>query len=230
MKQQNYRHFTANESAVWRTLFTRQAKLRDQQIVSIFSEGIKKLGLCAEQIPDLDEVNERLYRITGFEGVPVEGLEDSDAFYPALSEGKFPIGNFIRGIQDIDYTPAPDIFHDLYGHLPFLTYPPYAAFTREFGKRATRFLGQPARLREFERLYWFGIEFSLIKTKGGRQIFGAGIASSFTECAFALSDAPEVRPFDLDDIRHREFRVDQLQSIIYLLQNENQLFDCLDKF
>lgn len=229
MKIQPFRQFTPEEHAVWKILFERQVPLRSRQMAEIFEEGIQALGLTAEKIPDLDQVNDKLSRLTGFRGIPVEGLESGDEFYPALGAGQFPIGNFIRSAKDINYTPAPDIFHDLYGHMPFLASRRYADFTREFGKRASRHLNNLAKLREFERLYWFGLEFSLIETSRGRRIYGAGIASSFGECAYALSSEPEVLPFDPEVVRRRDFRIDEFQKTIFVLKREEDLFDCLDK-
>lgn len=193
-----------------------------------FCRGVAALGLEANAIPDLDRVNERLSRLTGFEGVPVEGLESGADFFAALAAGQFPIGNFIRSSDDINYTPAPDIFHDLYGHLPFLADRRYADFSRELGRRATEVAGDAARLHEFERLYWFGVEFSLVETPQGRRIYGAGIASSFGECAYALSEAPEVLPFDTAVVRAREFRIDEFQRTIFVFKDENAFFDLLD--
>lgn len=230
MDVQTFRHFTPAENHVWRTLFERQTPLRPAQMADPFLRGIGALGLSAERIPDLDEVNRRLRQLSGFEGIPVEGLESSAAFYPALADGKFPIGNFIRSASDINYTPAPDVFHDLYGHLPFLADRRYADFTREFGRRASEHLHDPERLQEFERLYWFGVEFSLVETPQGRRIFGAGIASSFGECAYALGSEPEVLPFDPEVIRRRPFRIDEFQKTIFVLRDEAQLYGCLANY
>lgn len=224
------REFSPDEHHTWKLLFERQAKLRDRQIVNIFSEGIDKLGLTPDRIPNLEEVNRRLKVHTGFEGVAVEGFEEPHSFYELLAHRKFPIGYFIRDPKDLGYTPAPDIFHDLYGHLPFLANKRYADFSADFGRRTMKFAGNPEVLRQWERLYWFGVEFPLIETREGRRIFGAGIASSFDECAYALSHQPEVLPFDPEVIRHQEFDITRIQDKLFLLQNVEQLYDCLDSF
>jgi phenylalanine-4-hydroxylase len=225
-----YRDFSPDEHRTWQILFERQARLRDRQLVPEFSEGLRALGFTAGRIPDLREVNRRLAALTGFRGVPVEGFEEPHSFYAMLARREFPIGYFIRDPKDLGYTPAPDVFHDLYGHLPFLANPIYADFCHEFGCRTMKFVGDPERLREWERLFWFGVEFPLLETAAGRRIFGAGIASSFDECAYALGDRPETLPFDPEMIRREEFEIDRMQSRLFVLESREQLYGCLGVF
>ena len=224
------REFSPEEHHTWSLLFGRQAPLRGRQIHPLFSEGIELLGFTEQRIPDLREVNRRLKALTGFEGVPVQGFEEPHSFYEMMANGEFPVGYFIRDPKDLGYTPAPDVFHDLYGHLPFLTDRDYAAFCRELGRRSMRVKQDPARLRQWERLFWFGAEFPLVRTPEGTRIFGAGIASSFNECAYALSDEPEVLPFGVEAIRNQEFEIDRMQERIFLLERPEQLYGCLDEF
>jgi phenylalanine-4-hydroxylase len=141
-----FKNFTPAEHETWKQLFQRQVPLRSQQLVHEFEEGIEFLGLNENGIPDLDQVNQRLKQRTGFQGVPVTGHEDPRSFFPMLSERLFPIGNFIRDARDINYTPAPDVFHDLYGHLPFLADPAHADFQQEFGKRASAYIHDSHKL------------------------------------------------------------------------------------
>ena len=128
------------------------------------------------------------------------------------------------------YTPAPDVFHDLYGHLPFLVDSNYADFCEDFGKRAIKYLGAPYIVKQFETLFWFGVEFPLVKTPEGLRIFGAGIASSISECDYALSSTPELVEFDPEKIRHQEYRIDEMQKKLFVLENPQQLYGCLDSF
>jgi len=224
------RSFTALEQSTWKILFEGQEGKRSQQIVDVFSDGIRALGISSGKIPDLSSINNILEEKTGYMGVPVEGLEGPISFFSMLAERKFPIGNFIRSPEDLSYTPAPDIFHDLYGHLPFYTDLDYANFCQKMGEAAAQFFGDPKRLRQFERLFWFTFEFGLLQTSQGLRIFGAGIASSIAECRYALSNAPEIVPFDLDLIRNQEYRIDQMQPRLYLLEDVKQLYGCLDEF
>lgn len=224
------RAFTSEDHETWKEILTIHEKKRDQQICDIFLDGLKKLHLTKDRIPSLAEVNHIIRQCSGFEGVFVEGLEEGPSFYKMLSERKFPVGNFIRSREDLSYTPAPDIVHDLYGHLPFYTDKAYGDFCQRFGQAACRYADRADILHQFERLFWFTAEFGLVKTTKGIRIFGAGIASSTGECDYALSSTPEVRPFDLENIRKQEFRIDLMQKVLYCLESPEQLYNCLPQF
>jgi phenylalanine-4-hydroxylase len=219
--------FGPRDQDTWRLIISAHEKKRNAQLCDIFLNGVRILGLTADRIPDLGAVNAILRAKTGFEGVLVEGLEDGASFFRMLAEGRFPIGNFIRDQKDLSYTPAPDIVHDLYGHLPYFTDPRYAEFWRSYARAACEFAAAPALLRQFERFYWFCAEFSLLKTPQGTRILGAGIASSTGECDYALSDAPRVEPFDIDRIRHQEFRIDEMQKLLFRFESLEQLYGSL---
>ncbi len=227
LKRQVYRRYSTQEVATWRFLFTNLEENRRSMAVPLFAEGVEALGLSPGQIPDLADVNARLLKKTGWTGIPVEGLEAGDSFYPALARREYPIGNFIRDANDVNYTPAPDIFHDLYGHLPFFMNGPYADFCAEYGKMAVRHMHDPRRLERFERFFWFTIEFALTETNAGRRIFGAGILSSHAESTYSLSDQPEVLAFDVKRICDQTYKIDSFQNRIFVLQDPTQLYDSL---
>ena len=228
MKRVPFKKWNADEQNTWKELFERQAPKRREQLVSLFEKGIELLDFKASQIPNLEETNRRLKSLSGFQGGPVEGFEDPADFFEMLDRREFPIGNFIRDKRDLNYTPAPDIFHDLYGHIPFFVDKDYGDFCHEFGARAKKYSGDLKKLKMWDRLFWFTIEFALEETPQGRRIFGAGIASSFGECAYALSEKPNVVPFDLNDVIHQDFRIDIFQEKLYLLKSEGQLYGCLE--
>ena len=199
-------------------------------MVGLFSAGLETLKIGADQIPDLDQVNRLLRERTGFRGVPVEGLKEPISFFKMLSEREFPVGNFIRDSKDLNYTPAPDVFHDLYGHLPFFADEKYADFCADFGRRALRYRDRPEFILQFDRLFWFSIEFALIRTHQGLRIFGAGIASSNAECEYALGGQPELIPFDLERIRAQEFKIDEFQKRLFVLGSSSELYRCLPAY
>lgn len=211
----------------WNTILKAQLSVRDQQVYKIFGTGVDALKLNPDELPNLDEINQVLKKTTGFQGIFVDGLEDGNNFYQMLAQRYFPIGNFIRDHRDINYTPAPDIVHDLYGHIPFLMNAEYADFCQKFGEMTSEFINEPNKFRQFERFFWFTIEFGLIKTENGLRVFGAGIASSIGECLYALGGQPEVLPFDIDTIRHQEFRIDEMQKRLFVLENTEQLYNSL---
>lgn len=220
--------YTAEDRETWRAILHAHQQTRESQVCDLFLKGVKILNLSENSIPDLEQINQILRQRTGFEGVLVEGLEDGASFYRLLKNRKFPVGNFIRSSQDHGYTPAPDIVHDLYGHLPFYTDAPYADFCQAFGAAATHYADRPELLKQFERFFWFTIEFGLVETKNGLRIFGAGIASSTAECKFALSDQVEVVPFSISAVCDQDFRIDQMQKKLFVIQSPEELYSSLD--
>ena len=230
MKVEIERHFSEAEHETWAKLFSNLERSRKTQAHPIFSEGVEKLGLSSRHIPSIKDVNSRLVKLTGWRGIPVEGLEEAGSFFHALREKTFPIGNFIRDAGDMSYTPAPDIFHDLYGHLPFLANDEYADFCHRFGEMACRYIDQPILLRQFERLFWFAVEFPIIEGADGDRIFGGGILSSSSECDYALSDKPKVLPFNIEDIRARDYKIDEMQTTIFKFKTPQELYSCLESF
>jgi phenylalanine-4-hydroxylase len=222
--------FTAADDRTWSQLFAGQERARGTQVHSRFAEGLAHLEVPADRVPDLEAVNRRLRKLTGFSGVWVEGHEAADSFFPMLARREFPIGAFIRDPKDLGYTPAPDVFHDLYGHLPFLAYRPYADFCQAVGEAAAPYASKPEVIKEFETYFWFSVEFSMIETPVGIRIYGAGLASSTAECDFAMGLTevkPAVLPFDVEKIRRQPYRIDVFQEILFLLESEAQLFESL---
>jgi phenylalanine-4-hydroxylase len=227
MLEQRLREFSKEENKVWHSLYENLKENRKIQAVSEFQKGLDTLKITANSIPNLDVLNKQLKNLTGWVGVPVEGLVDGPGFFKALSDRKFPIGNFIRSPSVSSYTPAPDIFHDLYGHIPFYVDKEYADFSYRIGLAALEFADQPEKLVQFERFFWFTIEFGLIELPEGRRIFGAGILSSFSESNYALSNEPEVLPFDISTICKQDFRIDVFQNRLFLLKSREQLYSSI---
>ena len=221
------RVFSNNEIEAWNTVLATHEKTRKKQVVDIFHSGLTTLNIQAVIIPHLQEINDTLKKKSGFKGVYVKGLEDGKSFYSMLAKRLFPIGNFIRNKSDLSYTPEPDMIHDLYGHIPFLIDIEYAEFCQKFGKTACMFINDDKKFHQFERFFWFTIEFGLIKTVDGPRAFGAGIASSIGECEFSLSSKPEVIDFDIDKIINQEFRIDQMQKKLFILESKVQLYECI---
>lgn len=224
------KRFSADEEGVWTMLFARLDGCRAMQAHPLFVQGLERLEISGDHTPDLDAVNTRLMALTGWRGVPVTGLEDGRSFFQLLARREFPVGNFIRDAGDLSYTPAPDIFHDLYGHMPFLADPDYADFCWRFGVSASALADTPEKLLEYERLFWFGVEFPLVETPAGRRIFGGGILSSSGESDYALSEVPEVLPFDLEIIRNQWYRIDIMQARLFVLDRVETLYGCLPAF
>lgn len=212
---QDWRRFTAEEHGVWDTLFARQVPYLGSRIVTPFLEGILRLGLDQPGIPDLDRLNERLEPLTGWRCVSVAGLVPDDAFFAMLAERAFPIGNFIRGADSLDYLEQPDCFHDIFGHVPMLAHQPVARLMQALGRLGVEAIA--AGLGEtISRLYWHTVEFGLAREDGEVKILGAGLASSFGEAHFAIeADVPRPR-FTLREAAGTAYRSDAFQPLYFV--------------
>jgi phenylalanine-4-hydroxylase len=212
---QDWAHFTDEEHSVWDLLFARQVPYLGTRIVSPFLEGIPKLGLDRPGIPDLARLNERLEPLTGWRCVSVPGLVPDDAFFAMLAERAFPIGNFIRGADSLDYLEEPDCFHDIFGHVPLLAHEPVARLMQAMGRLGVEAVA--AGLGDIiSRLYWHTVEFGLARESGEVKILGAGLASSFGEAHFAIeADVPRPR-FTLRDAAACAYRSDAFQPLYFV--------------
>lgn len=212
---QGWAQFTVEEHGVWDTLFARQLPYLGTRIVRPFLDGIPALGLDQPGIPDLDRLNRRLEPKTGWRCVSVAGLVPDDAFFAMLAERRFPIGNFIRGADSLDYLEEPDCFHDIFGHVPLLAHTPVARLMEAMGRLGVAAVA--AGLGEaMSRLYWHTVEFGLALEDGEVKILGAGLASSFGEAHFALeAEVPRPR-FTLRDAAATGYRSDAFQPLYFV--------------
>ncbi len=213
--QQDWAHFTAEEHDVWDMLFARQVPYLGTRIVTPFLDGISRLGLDRPGIPDLDRLNGRLDPLTGWRCVSVPGLVPDAAFFGMLAEKAFPVGNFIRSADSLDYLEEPDCFHDIFGHVPMLAHKPVARMMQAMGRLGVE--GINAGLGEtISRLYWHTVEFGLAREGGEVKILGAGLASSFGEAHFALeANVPRPR-FTLRDAAATGYRSDAFQPLYFV--------------
>ncbi len=215
---QAWEHFSAGDHGVWDTLFARQVPYLGSRIVSPFLEGLPKLGLDEPGIPDLDRLNARLEPLTGWRCVSVPGLVPDEAFFAMLAERRFPIGNFIRSADTLDYLEEPDCFHDIFGHVPMLAHEPVARLMQAMGRLGVEAIA--AGLGDIiARLYWHTVEFGLAREDGEVKILGAGLASSFGEAHFAIAaDIPRPR-FTLRDAAVTAYRSDAFQPLYFVSES-----------
>lgn len=218
-----YPEYTAEDQANWRFLFERQMELLPGRAGKAFSRGVEILGMTAERIPPLRDLSARMEAATGWRIARIPGLLHEKDFFDLLANRLFPSTDYIRGTDELDYTPAPDCFHDMFGHMPMLTQPAFADFYQLFGQAALHARG-PDRTR-LETLHWFTVEFGLVREDAGTRIFGAGILSSKEEVVHALSDAVTVRPFDPEHVVEQAYDVWHLQPVLFVLDSFEQLVD-----
>lgn len=220
---QNWEAFTPDEHAMWDTLFARQCDMLPGRAADAFLRGLDVLKLSKPGIPEYRELNERLMAATGWQVIAVPGLVPDEVFFDHLANRRFPAGNFIRRPDQLDYLQEPDVFHDVFGHVPMLADPVFADYMAAYGQGGLRSRGFNA-LDHLARLYWYTVEFGLIKQADGLRIYGAGILSSYGESIFALDDdSPNRIEFDLMRVMRSPYRIDDYQQNYFVVNNLQSL-------
>ena len=217
--------YTPAEHQVWVTLYERQAALLPNRACDAFLRGLDALDLHRAGIPDFARVNEDLKALTGWTVVAVPGLVPDAVFFDHLANRRFPAGQFIRRPDQLDYLQEPDVFHDVFGHVPMLTDPTFADYMQAYGEGGLRALGL-GQLHQLARLYWYTVEFGLLQTPKGLRIYGAGIVSSHAESLFALDDpSPNRLGFDLGRVMRTPYRIDDFQQVYFVIPSLQALLD-----
>ena len=221
--------FTEIQHNTWRILFNRQVNILENRAVDEMMEGMKKLAICNSEIPRFSDLNKILEQETNFSIIPVKGFIPPDLFFRFLSKRKFPSTCFIRKANQLDYLEEPDIFHDVFGHLPLLVHPIFADFMELFGFKGLEAI-ECGMLKFAAALYWFTVEFGLITTSNGLRIYGAGIASSKGESIYALdSDIPARIKFNPVNAMLTKYHIDTFQQKYFIIQSFTELFKTLEK-
>ncbi len=222
--EQDYDGYSDENHETWKLLFDRQSEIVKNRACDEFFKGQESLGIDNSGIPNFDKVNEKLSASTGFEILPVAGLIPNLPFFKMLSMRKFPAGNFIRKKEQLDYIEEPDVFHDVFGHVPMLSDPVFADYVEKFGHGGLRANGFNM-IDQLARLYWYTVEFGLMKTAEGLRIYGAGILSSPGETVFSLENpSPNRIGFDLKRVMQTNYRVDDYQQTYFVIESFAKLF------
>ncbi|MCB0422677.1 MAG: phenylalanine 4-monooxygenase [Bdellovibrionales bacterium] len=219
--------YTESENQIWKTLYDRQIQILEGRACKEFIDGLHQLKLAANRIPQPSEVSRELQKATGWAVEPVEAVIPADEFFTLLANRRFPAASFIRYPEDLDYIEEPDIFHELFGHCPLITLQPYADFLEAYGKKALA--SDPKDLKYLFRLFWFTIEFGLIRTDEGIRIFGGGILSSYQETLGALEDPGEsFEDFSVETALRTPYRIDMVQPQYFVINDYQTLYDILE--
>ena len=222
---QDWSRYTPAEHATWRSLFERQSALLPGRACDEFIAGMQQLPIGAEQIPNFEQLSDVLMARTGWQVVAVPGLVPDDVFFEHLANRRFPAGQFIRKPHELDYIEEPDVFHDVFGHVPMLMNPVMADYIQAYGQGGLR-AKQLGMLDKLARVYWYTVEFGLVQQAKGLRIYGAGIVSSATETRFALeSPSPNRIGFDLARVMRTRYRIDDFQESYFVLKHITDLLD-----
>ncbi|WP_428002143.1 phenylalanine 4-monooxygenase [Acidovorax sp.] len=222
---QGWARYTQEEHGVWRTLFERQSKLLPGRACDEFIRGMQDLPIGPEQIPDFEQMSKVLKKRTGWEVVAVPGLVPDEVFFEHLANRRFPAGQFIRKPHELDYLEEPDVFHDVFGHVPMLMNPVIADYIQAYGEGGLRAY-RLGVLEKLARVYWYTVEFGLVQQSDGLRIYGAGIASSASETRFSVeSDSPNRVRFELERVMQTNYRIDDFQETYFVLGHLDELLE-----
>lgn len=220
---QQWAAYTSAEHDRWDRLYARSREVLNTRACGAYLDALEKLQLFGAGVPDMAKLSDRLSAYTGWSVVPVHGLVPDDVFFDHLANRRFPAGAFIRDEHEMDYLEEPDIFHDIFGHVPLLADPTYAAYLEAYGKGGARAMAE-GRLTNLARLYWYTVEFGLIDTPSGLRLFGAGIMSSTAESVFALDNpSPHRIRFDLERVMRTNYIIDDFQQTYFVIDSFEQL-------
>ena len=221
--RQDWSRYTPVEHATWDRLFERQAAMLPSRVAPEFMDGLAILRLSKPGIPDFEELSDRLMTATGWQVVAVPGLVPDEVFFDHLANRRFVAGNFIRTPEQLDYLQEPDIFHDVFGHVPLLANPVFADYMEAYGRGGQRAAALGA-IDKLARLYWYTVEFGLIRSGDALKLYGAGIVSSFGESRFALDDpSPNRLGFDLRRLMRTKYRIDDYQQNYFVIDSFDDL-------
>lgn len=222
---QHWERYTEAEHATWRRLHERQVRRLQGRACDAFLDGLARLPLQPDRIPDFEALSEVLARRTGWRIVAVPGLVPDEVFFDHLAHRCFPAGQFIRRPEQLDYLEEPDVFHDVFGHVPMLMHPVLADFVQAYGHGGLR-AARLGTLPLLARVYWYTVEFGLLRQREGLRLYGAGLASSHAESAFCLDDAsPHRLHFALERVMRTRYRIDDFQACYFVLARLEDLLE-----
>jgi phenylalanine-4-hydroxylase len=221
--------YSPAEHAMWDRLFDRQVAMLPGRVTPAFMDGLSVLRLSKPGIPDFQELSDRLRALTGWSVVAVPGLVPDEVFFEHLANRRFVAGRFIRTPDQLDYLQEPDVFHDVFGHVPLLANKVFADYMQAYGEGGLRSLKYDS-LAKLARLYWYTVEFGLVRSGGDLKLYGAGIVSSYGESIFALADpSPNRIGFDLKRLMRTLYRIDDYQQTYFVIDSfEDLLRQTLD--
>ena len=228
--EQDWAGYTPEQHAIWSELVTRRMPQLEEHACAAYLEGFEQIGLQVDRLPELAKVSARLQPRTGWRSTPVSGFLPSDAFFEMLAARKFPTTTWIRSRDAMEYTPEPDIFHDVFGHVPMHAHPVFADFLEHYGKVCAGLKSAEA-LERMGRLFWFTVEFGVIREAGKIKVYGSGLISSHGECTRVVeggagsSQGLEIREFDLDKVLDTVVDVSKMQPVLYAIESFEQIYE-----
>ena len=223
--EQDWNAYTSEQHAVWQELVGRRMPQLVEHACAEYLDGFHQIGLRADKLPDLAAVSSRLGPRTGWSSTPVSGFLPADAFFEMLSARMFPTTTWLRARESMDYTPEPDIFHDVFGHVPMHAHPVFADFLEHYGKVCAAVIDRPQALERLGRLFWFTVEFGLIRQRGEVKVYGSGLISSHGECTRVLAGGCEIKDFDLEAVMNQAMQTSEMQPVLYAVESFEEIYE-----
>lgn len=225
--KQIYAAYTEEDFEVWQMLFNRQQQNLSRYFSSTYVGCMEAVGMANGKVPNFNSINKSLNKTTGWCLHGVEAIVDIEPFLTGMEAKRFPATTWVRSMAKLEYLEEPDMFHDVFGHVPLLAHKPYADFLHNLGVLGLKYAGKSGCLRMIQRMYWFTVEFGLIEEDFELKAYGAGLISSPGEIMHYLSDESEKRLFSVKEILNTEFRTDVYQNLYFVIKDFEQLYACL---
>lgn len=222
--EQDWEAYTPEQHAIWAELASRRIPQLEQHASETYLEGFKIIGLKPERLPRLADVSARLMPRTGWQSTPVSGFLPKEAFFEMLAARMFPTTTWIRSREAMEYTPEPDIFHDVFGHVPMHSHPVFGDFLQHYGEVCAK-LEDEADLERMGRLFWFTVEFGVIRERGEVKVYGSGLVSSHGECTHVINGGAEIRDFNLEQVLNTTVNVSEMQPVLYAIEGFEQIYE-----
>ena len=226
--EQKYQDYTPGQHAVWAVLVGRRRPQIEEHACREYLEGYEIIGLQEDCLPNLAAISERLGPRTGWNTTPVSGFLPGEAFFEMLAARKFPTTTWLRSADSLEYIPEPDIFHDVFGHVPMHAHPVFADFLQHYGAICSKAENADI-LERLGRLFWYTVEFGLIRQDGEIKVYGSGVISSHKECTNVIQRGCQIRDFDLDEVLDTPVKVDELQKKLFAIRSFDQIYEALQE-
>ena len=224
--EQDYSAYTAEQHSIWAELVRRRMPQLEEHAAREYLDGFESLGLPFDRLPDLARVSSRLRRRTGWSATAVSGFMPAPAFFEMLAARRFPTTTSLRSRDALEYTPEPDIFHDVFGHVPMHAHAVFADFLAHYGQLCAG-LSDEAILERIGRVFWYTVEFGLIRQHNRIKVYGSGLISSNGECSNVLHSGCAVRPFTLDEVLRTPVKVDEIHHLLFAIESFDQIYEAM---
>lgn len=224
--RQKYEDYTGEQHSIWTELVGRVLPELEKHAAQEYLDGFEIIGLQRDRLPNLANVSARLEPRTGWNSTPVSGFLPPQAFFEMLAARRFPTTVWLRNRDSLEYTPEPDIFHDVFGHVPMHAHPVFADFLEHYGRVCAE-IQDEAILEKLSHLFWYTVEFGLIRQHGEIKVYGSGLISSHGECLNVMEGHCAIREFDLDEVMNTPVKIDELHKLLFVVNSFDQIYEAM---